>query len=387
MFDIRCETDLTTLLAQRQQWDAMAAGNIFQESSWLVPWWNAYGGNCSTLILTAYDQGGRLAGILPLYRDHRYGQASTLRSMGDGEACSDYTSVIAAAEDCQAVADAMADWLLDVHRDPHWGWNTIILDGVVTGDPAIEALLRRAAARGAITHQLERCSVWRRPLTDTWDEHVQSLSKARRRRTRRMCDTLARLEPDGPRTAETPEQLRQMLCVLEDLHQLRWAAVGRPGCFSSDRFGRFVRAMATDFFEQQRLRLCWLEVAGRPMAAELQVLGGGVLYCYTAGMDPDGRDLQAGHLLNISTARWAYENGIEALDFLRGDEPYKESWRATPRMLSQCRIAAPSLVPWMQHQTWLLGRGIKRWLKKTPSSAGPEHAAPDQQQLDAAQSR
>ena len=76
------------------------------------------------------------------------------------------------------------------------------------------------------------------------------------------------------------------------------------------------------------LRLAFLTVGGRRIAAGLTFETPDSLLYYNAGVDPDARELSPGVLMIERYLRRALERGITRLDFLRGDEPYKYEWGA-----------------------------------------------------------
>ena len=110
---------------------------------------------------------------------------------------------------------------------------------------------------------------------------------------------------------------------------------------------------------QGHLQFHWLELDGRPVALEYHLTGGGVLYAYQAGVDPEAMEFQPGKLLNLATIRRAIEQGYRAFDFLRGDEPYKAHFRAAPRPSLELRIVPNRPSARLRHNLWLAGSRVK----------------------------
>jgi CelD/BcsL family acetyltransferase involved in cellulose biosynthesis len=76
------------------------------------------------------------------------------------------------------------------------------------------------------------------------------------------------------------------------------------------------------------LRLSFLSVGGRRIAAGIHFeTADGLLY-YNAGVDPDARDLSPGVLMVYAYVARALAHGQRRMDFLRGDEGYKYEWGA-----------------------------------------------------------
>ena len=107
--------------------------------------------------------------------------------------------------------------------------------------------------------------------------------------------------------------------------------LGEQGCFASARFLGFYRDVVPALLRRGQVQFHWLELDGKPVAAEYQLVGNGVLYAYQAGVDPEAMAHQPGKLINLAILRQAIERGYRAFDFLRGDEPYKARFGAQPR--------------------------------------------------------
>ena len=108
-------------------------------------------------------------------------------------------------------------------------------------------------------------------------------------------------------------------------------SLGEPGCFASRVFHEFHHEVAGRLLERGQLRVSWMELDGSPAAAEYHVADTKATYAYQGGVDPDRLDEEPGRLSTILCLRAAIEEGHTQIDFLRGDEPYKAHWRATPR--------------------------------------------------------
>ena len=105
-----------------------------------------------------------------------------------------------------------------------------------------------------------------------------------------------------------------------------------------------------------------LDLDGQTIAVEYQLLSQGVTYIYQCGVDPRYLSQEPGHLLTAATIKRAIEQGGRAVDFLRGDEPYKEHFRAVARPLLALRVVPNRALPRLRNGLWLAGRGVKRWM-------------------------
>ena len=104
----------------------------------------------------------------------------------------------------------------------------------------------------------------------------------------------------------------------------------------------------------------------RQTGAEYNLLGGGVVYFYQAGIDPDQLAEQPGHVLTAARMERVIQRGYQAVDFLRGDEPYKAHLGAEPRALMSLRIVRRLPAAQLRHQMWQLNRDARRLARQRP---------------------
>jgi CelD/BcsL family acetyltransferase involved in cellulose biosynthesis len=349
-------------------WNELARGVPFRRFEWLESWWRAYGKRSDEelCVVAAHDSGGALVGLAPWYLARTVGERYSLRFLGSGEVCSDYLSVLCRPGREGDVTLALAEWLCAATTDPTADrprWELLELGGADEHDLVVRDLLMHLAAHGNLVHRRSRASCWRVNLPSDWNGYLAMLSKSHRKQVRRLerkfFDTgRARLH-----VVETEHELQYGLEALVCLHQRRWESLGRRGCFSSTRFTNFYAESAARLLRSGNLRLVWLDVDGRTVAAEYQVLGNGVVYAYQSGIEPEALEHEPGRLITLATMRLAIDEGRRAFDFLRGDESYKAHWRAYPRPAQEIRVVADTAGARLRHNLWLAGDNVKSWIK------------------------
>ena len=346
-------------LAARTPWATPFSGWAFQRA-----WWDAYGANAhdETLIVCADGSGGdEPLAIVPLMHRHEVEptDALTHTTMRHGVALdltpveptatavffgasyhADYATILAAPSDLPTVADAVADHLADTagrHR-----WDVVDLRRLRCGDPAADALAAAFGAREMAegwTINIERedvCPVVTLPPGTDMDGYLATLGKKERHEIRRK---VRRAEAVGEvRLDDSPEPLADLDAFIE-LHQKRW---GDMGLFPDTPGGARSRVFAHHLFELNGtdgpLRLAFLTVGGRRIAAGVHFeTADGYLY-YNAGVDPDARDLSPGVVMVYAYVQRAIEAGKRRLDFLRGNEPYKYEWGAVDEPIQRLLV-------------------------------------------------
>lgn len=362
----------------RATWDRLAAANprATPFSAWAFhrAWWDAYGDNAHEQTLVAVPAGAPPGAdpiaILPLMHRHEVepGDAerhTTLRHEHGADLTpvpptakaiffgasyhADYATVLASPGDLPAVADALVAHLVEASRPggPDQPWDVVDLRRLRCDDPVADALAaafrRREMAQGW-TLNLERedvCPVATLPLGGTIDDLLDTLGKKERHEIRRK---VRRAEAAGEvNLAESADPLADLEAFI-DLHQRRW---GADGLFPPTEGGAQSRVLFRRLFELfgpgGALRLTFLTVGGRRIAAGVHFETDDSMLYYNAGVDPDARDLSPGVVLVERLIRRAMERGKRRLDFLRGDEGYKYEWGAADepiqRLLIRRRVA------------------------------------------------
>ncbi len=347
---VTLHTDFASLDAWSATWNELARGIPFRRWEWVETWWRHYGCDefgrprrgFQLFLLAVWAHNGTLIGVAPWYRLAGTSGALAVHFLGDGEVCSDYLSVLCTAGQEEPVASALADWLSAPPTEDTQRWDRLELIGIDATDEAVGRLLENLQAHGNVVHHCPTFNGWRVALPATWDEYLMILSKPHRNRLRRAYRNYFETGRVKVRHAHTPDEIAQAFAILIQLHQGRWKFRGQPGCFASSTFEAFHREISARLMSVGRAAVNWLELDGRPLAAEYQLIGDDITFAYQSGIDTGRLDDKPGHLANMASLKRAIEQGQYAYDFLRGDEPYKAHWRAAPRpMFSVPRGAGP----------------------------------------------
>jgi CelD/BcsL family acetyltransferase involved in cellulose biosynthesis len=294
--------DLTSI---RDEWSALAerSGNPFATWEWAATWWDHFGRGNTLLITACRRSDGTLAAILPLYQSTR-GRLRLLRFVGHGVGdvlgpiCADEDTALAASALRRVLSEEGRAWdLLLAERMPT-DWLSGLLPGHVLQEEANPVLPIDGAS---------------------WDEFLATCSSNLRGQIRRKRRRLEREHGARFRLAEDRQRLDEDFNTLVRLHQARW---GEPRAFTDDRTA-FHRDFAAIAFERGWLRLWFLEVDGRAVAVWYGLRFGDVEWYYQSGRDPEWDSWSVGLTLLARTMQGAFDDGLSAYAFLRGDESYK----------------------------------------------------------------
>ena len=351
----------------RDTWDRLAAIQPWATpfSSWAFhrAWWDAYAPNAheETLVVVPGDgPADEIVAIVPLMHRHEVepSDALTHTTMRHGTHAdltpvpptakavffgasyhADYATILANPTDLPAVAASLAEYF----AGPDCGdWDVVDLRRLRCGDPAADALAAALGAREIAegwTLNVERedvCPVLTLPEGADMEGFLATLGKKERHEIRRK---VRRAEAVGEITmVDSLDPLADLESFI-DLHQKRWGADGLfPPTGGGDQSRVLFRRLFEEFGEGGPLRLTFLSVGDRRIAAGIHFeTVDGILY-YNAGVDPDARDLSPGVLMVHAYVARALAAGKQRMDFLRGNEGYKYEWGAVDEPIQRLLV-------------------------------------------------
>jgi GT2 family glycosyltransferase/CelD/BcsL family acetyltransferase involved in cellulose biosynthesis len=296
-------------------WDRLAAnaGHVFATPEWLGTWWRWYGGDRRALIgLVRRDS--QLVAILPLTVWWRTG-VPVLRFVGHGP--SDQLGPICGPLTDPGLASAVAGGLASIPLR-----RFVLLAELVPADQGFGHLVE---GRTLYTDE----SPLLRFEQHSWDEFLRERGSNFRQQARRFPRRLAELGPVSYRLASDPERLDRDLDVLFDLHRRRWEGAETPFLAAAG----FHREFAVRAMERGWLRLWFLEVGGRAVAALYGLRFNGVESAYQSGRDPALAAHPLGFILIAHAVQQALTDGMGEYHLLRGGERYKGRFANRARTL------------------------------------------------------
>ena len=371
----------SSLVAVRRPFDSIPAetwDRLADRNPWATPfarwafhraWWDAYGGNAHEQTIVVVDRAAGSdadpVGIVPLMHRHELADPAIHTTMRHGSGMeltpisptakavffgasyhADYATILAAPEQLPAVAEALAAGLaapagLDPeHPEP---WDVVDLRRLRCGDPTADALVAAFDGHGRQLGwrlDLERedvCPVVTVPSdAPDLDAFLATLGKKERHEIRRK---IRRAEAAGPvALSESSEPLADLDAFI-DLHQRRWGADGLfPPTPGGDASRIFIRRLFETFGPGGAIRLCFLTIGGRRIAAGITFEADDTIAYYNAGVDPEARELSPGVVMIARYVERAIATGRRRLDLLRGDEAYKYEWGAVDEPIQRLLV-------------------------------------------------
>lgn len=315
------------------EWLALQAracppAGAFATPQFQAAWWNAFAhagkGSDFAVDLRAVRDGDELVGVLPLMR-----RDGCVRLIGDSGVC-DYMDLVAAPGREGEVVAALLDYLqAGAARE-------VELPGLPDGSCSLTLLPEAAAARGwTVEAEPEAvCPVIQ--LAPDWDGYLDGIKTRHRREVRRKMRNL--LDGGAQVALEAVDEPGAIAEALPRFLELMAGSRGDKAEFLTERMSAFFHAIAGRMGPANLLRLYFFQVDGKRVAAVLCFLADGELQMYNSGYDPEYRELSVGLASNVFVVRDAIERGLQRVNFLRGEEPYKFQLGARPTSVTRLRL-------------------------------------------------
>ena len=295
---------------------------IFILPVWLKAWWSNFGSNSDLYLMTIRQKQGAI-GIAPLVRNDR-----TARLIGDQDVC-DYLDFVAAPN---RTAEFYSRLIHHLRQD---GFTRLDLGLIRPDSSAYTGLLPLAEKMGCRIHCEPAETSYEMELPGSWHGYLDILSGKERHEIRRK---LRRLEKAGKVNFRLVDEPTRVNAEMDTFFQL--FRLNRPdkATFMSDKMNAFFRDLATRLAAWGLLRLFFLELDEKPIAAVMCFDYQLTRYLYNNGYDSSYSTLSAGLLSKVLSIQAAIQAGIKTYDFLKGAEPYKRRLGGQPVLLYECRL-------------------------------------------------
>lgn len=315
----------------REAWDALApewralwracGASAFQTPELVTAWADAYAPGRAVALTLRQD--GRLVALAALFA---WEGALLFAGTGPFDVGDALIAPGAPEETAQALLAAIA------HEGQKRGCARLDLQQIPCASPllACEAPPGWIVAHGAG----EACSA--APLSGA--DGLGALDAVRRRKLAYTRRLVARHGHALAHRIVPPSDVPQASEMLIRLHAARWRAAGEPGVLACPMMQRFVRAALPAAAQTGLLRLHEIALDGAPAALLCAFHAGGRAELYLSAVDPEAMSFGPGSLCTAAAFAAAAAEGLTRADFLRGDEPYKAAWGATPVPMARCLV-------------------------------------------------
>ncbi len=281
----------------------------FHLPEWLITWWSYFGSGAPHVVVF-YDP--ELVGVLPCFQ-HDWNGYRQLTLIGSG--ISDYLDPPLEAA-CEATVVASLQQHLSVLAE----WDVCDWQDLSQTTP-LAALLGQMDG-----HTREETPCSEITITGSFEEFWQQRPRHLRRNVRRYRQ---KAEQNGPLEFQVSSGADpDLLKALVHLHTARWKMRGESGMIEANHSAAFLRDISRQFAADGILKIFSLRFKCQIAAVILTFVYQNKAYGYLTAFDPVHEQFSFGSVLLFEALRHCYQQGIQAWNFLRGDEPYKALWGA-----------------------------------------------------------
>lgn len=254
--------------------------------------------------------------VLPLYAE-RHGLGWQLRALGNY-----YTSLYQPAfVPCLKPADLVV--LLATVRRDYPRAATLSLRPMDPADHAYQTLLGALRLLGWLPLEYFAFGNWYQPVAGDWSGYLAARPGELRNTLKRMARKFA-AAGGSLEIVSGGERLADAIAAYEAVYARSWK---RPEPYPAFLPG-LIRLCAAQ--GSLRLGLAWLD--GRAVAAQLWIVRNGHAAIYKLAFDEAARAYAPGSLLSACLMQHVIEvDQVQEVDYLQGDDPYKQQWMSERR--------------------------------------------------------
>ena len=295
---------------------------LFVLPSWLKVWWKNFN-NGAELYLLSIRQEDQTIGIAPFQRNE-----NTVQFIGDKNVC-DHLDCIVAPEN---TAEFYRILINHLKQD---GVAKLDLGPIRPASSVFTTLLPAAEKEGYRISNEHIDTSFEVELPNTWDEYLFILSGKERHETRRK---LRRLYEAGHVESRLVDETLSVEKEMETFLTLFRSNRSDKARFMNDQMVSYFVDLAHALAEIKILKLYFLEIDAKPVAASLCFDYRSTIYLYNNGYDKHFSSLSVGLLSKVLSIKESIQSGKKTYDFLNGTEIYKQRLGGKPVELHQCLI-------------------------------------------------
>jgi CelD/BcsL family acetyltransferase involved in cellulose biosynthesis len=327
MTELHCQAirDYDALVALEQEWDELferaCIEHPFLRHGWISAWWRSFGGG-KQLYVIAVRAGETLVALAPLMRSRAFMYGVPLWRMESIANVHTPRFDFVIAKDSEEAYRAILDHL---HHDAP-RWDVLMLPELAETSRTVPLLGHLATSSHLRTGMWVAGASPRIGIPRSFDAFWARLSAKHRRTLRNRLQRVAQL---GDFALEVVGDDEHLECALRDgmrLEAAGWKGEAGTAIALHEDLRRFYAQVAESAARAGSLRLLFLKIGERRVAFGYCVRQGRALYLLKSGYDPEYAACSPFKVLLLLAIEAAAREGIEVIDLLGCDDPWKRAW-------------------------------------------------------------
>jgi hypothetical protein len=314
---IQENTDDQFLDLIKNEWEALcdncAYSTPFQYPQWLIPWWKYFGGSVFKAL-----------SIRDIYKD----DAGVRKCCLMGTGISDYLDIpVAVGKEVECMR-FIREYLFEIQSQ----WDVCDFQELRGISPFYREI---SGANGA---DIKACSVcFSKKIDSDSKKIIYTIPKKLRNNLRRAEEKLLK-SGNVDFVEDAFGGLKNALEQLILLHNSRWDDKRNAGVLREKNIQNFHHEVAKSIYGKQMVRVFTLNFNGQAIASYYVFLHGNTAYAYLGGFDPGMSEFSPGAVALYYIILAVAKKGYEYIDFMRGEEVYKQYWRVEKELNYSIKI-------------------------------------------------
>jgi CelD/BcsL family acetyltransferase involved in cellulose biosynthesis len=337
---IECIDHEVAFLNLRDDWEALRliseTSSCFLSHDWVRCCWEELKPDNAMRVFVVRN-GGRSVLIAPCmlsqFSEKRF-PVTSLTFITHPETQISDMLILQESQGCQAVI-ALLHYLLTERAKE---WSLLLFDKLPSDSLTVHYLREslgevRVRWQSAISHESLIVS-----LDQDWQEYLAEKSPRFRKTLRNVGNRIAKCGRVRVRTYEGKRAAEEAIEKLFAVSDASWKVADGIAITSSTQRMRFFKELMDGAATAERVRIVLLEVDGKPIASETQIIDGGVVYALRSDYDDRYADSSPGSFLQIEILKELFASPYREYNFGVGLNPYKSRWTEQRRQLLRFRI-------------------------------------------------
>lgn len=277
----------------------------------------------SAIFLAAETEPGRPAAAFPLWRRKTGGLFSIQRldSLSNYYSCL-YQPLLCSDRGRAAHGlEALIEHLVRVERR----WARIELRPLPEDAWYVQAIIDGFATRGCTTDKYCAFGNWYLECANTgFEDYFKTRRKKMRSTVRSKLNQLREQFALDIRIVQDVDAVAEAQAAYDRVYAASWK--------QPEPYHEFIPGLLKTLAEEHKLRLGLLSLNGRPVAAQLWFVANRVAHIYKLAYDPEYSQYSVGTVLTMKLVEHVLDvDHVECVDFLSGDDEYKQQWMSHRR--------------------------------------------------------
>jgi CelD/BcsL family acetyltransferase involved in cellulose biosynthesis len=333
MTSVETITDWPSFLRLEPWWnDTVARAAVphpFLRHEWLRTWWECFGEGCVLNVLIA-RAGRRIQAIAPFLSESAHMYGVPIRRLRLWHNDQTPRADIILADGADDSYRAIWKHLLDRRAQ----WDVVQLGQLPAESKTRAGLSGLAAADGFASGVWQSGSSPYVAVSGTWDAYEAGLTPKFRQNIRNRLARVRKFGEPGLELVDRTSGATAIDAACDEAVRLEaaaWKRTAGTAICSDSAVDRLYRLFARRAAARGWLRLLFLRVGGRRIAASYSLCYHGRLFIFKTGYDPEYEKCSPFKLLAYFVLRDAFNAGLTEVDFLGDPEPWKLEWTPTTR--------------------------------------------------------